>query len=108
MMSDLVEMGSTPSALRLTCRRMLAAHLPTLGAILSSPGARDQDKIKSLELLGKFGLGAADAAHVHVHAEGNILVGVIALPALGETPDYELPEVAQVYAPQALTSGEDP
>lgn len=102
-----VEKGSTPSALRLTCRTMLARHLPTLGEILTSASARDQDKIKSLELLGKFGLGAADAAHVHVHAEGNILVGVVALPALGETPDYEAVEPAQVVAAQALTSGEE-
>ena len=103
-----IDRGSTPSALRLTCRTMLARHLPHLGAILESPAARDQDKIKSLELLGKFGLGAADAAHVHVHAEGNILVGVIALPALGETPDYDRAEIVQAYAPQALTSGETP
>ena len=103
-----VDKGSTPSALRLTCRTMLARHLPTLGEILTSASARDQDKIKSLELLGKFGLGAADSAHVHVHAEGNVLVGVVALPALGEAPDYEAFEAAQVIAPQALTSGEDP
>ena len=107
-MADDVAIGSTPSALRLACRVMLGAHLPTLGAILSSPASRDQDKIKSLELLGKFGLGAADAAQVHVHAEGNILLGVIALPALGETPDYGAGEIVQPVAPQALTPGQDP
>ena len=97
-MADDVAIGSTPSALRLACRVMLGAHLPTLGAILSSPASRDQDKIKSLELLGKFGLGAA----------GNILLGVIALPALGETPDYGAGEIVQPVAPQALTPGQDP
>lgn len=79
---------SAPSVLRAACRARFYDGIQTLHEIASDDDAKDGDRIKAIEALGRFGLGAADQAQVHVHAEGNVFVGVIALPPLGESaPD---------------------
>lgn len=94
--------GSAPSAIRAACRARFVEALPELSAVIHDPMARDSDRIKAIELLGKFGLGAADQAAVHIHSESAVMLGVVQLPALAEAR----PEEAEIVVPLQLESGE--
>ena len=99
----MAETGSTPSAIRAASRAIFYRNLPHLASIIESEAERSTDRIKAMELVGKFGLGAADQASVHIHAEGNVLLGVVALPALGEPDPVEEIQAVEVHT---LSSGE--
>lgn len=86
-----------------------------LSSIAASPDAKDADKIRALDTLGRFGLGAADQAAVHIVADGGTLVlGVVHLPALEpveewageEEPGPGLVEVAGLLGPAPGPGGE--
>ena len=49
---------------------------------------KSADRIRALDTLGRFGLGAADQAAVHIHAdEGAMIIGVVHLPTLDVVED---------------------
>ncbi len=77
---------TVPSVIRAACRATFYDQIPTLSDIANDESAKDGDRIKAIEALGRFGLGAADQAQVHVHAEAGSVVGVVMLPQLGEAP----------------------
>ena len=80
--------SSTPNFIRAELRRRLYYSLEILSEIIDDPDTRPADKIKAIHVLGKFGLGAADQAQVHIHAgDGAQVIGVVRLPALGEDVD---------------------
>jgi len=89
--------------------------LEVLSSIAVDPKAKDADKIRALDTLGRFGLGAADQAAVHIVADGGTLViGVVHLPALDPVEEWageEVPggpgveEEVPGQGPKLLTSG---
>ena len=92
----------TPSALRAGARALFARHLPTVDAIASDPDVRASTRLDAIRMLGDFGLGRADQKAVHVHAEGNVTLGVITLPALGSGRDPEEAAAALAHVPASL------
>ena len=83
--------GVSPNVIRAACRARLYSGLEVLSAIAIDPDAKDADKIRALDTLGRFGLGAADQAAVHIVADGGaVLVGVVHLPALEAVEEVEL------------------
>ena len=107
--------GPAPNVIRAACRSRLYAGLEVLSSIAIDPEAKDADKIRALDTLGRFGLGAADQAAVHIVADGGTLVvGVVHLPALDpveEWPGEDVPgqpgpvENGPEGRPLLLTSG---
>ncbi len=66
--------------------------LEILTAIANNTKAKDADRIRALDTLGRFGLGAADQAAVHIHGDvGALAVGVVHLPALDKVQEEEDP-----------------
>lgn len=49
--------GRPPSAIRATMREALADRIPILEAIADDPKASVADRMKAVDLLGKYGLG---------------------------------------------------
>lgn len=84
----------TPNVIRAACRERLYKGLDILSTIANNVSAKDADRIRALDTLGRFGLGAADQAAVHIHGDvGALAVGVVHLPALDKVasePDPEL------------------
>ena len=102
-----VEKTVSPNVIRAACRGRFYAALETLSELANDPDAKDADKIRAIDTLGRFGLGAADQGAVHIHAgDGATVLGVVHLPALEETadgaPDREGPPAVR---PKLLTSG---
>ena len=95
---------ATPSVIRAACRAEFYAQLATLRDIADDDENKPADRIKAIEALGRFGLGAADQASIHIHAEAGSMVGVIAMPPLGETEAME-PIQEAVEAPKELSAG---
>lgn len=88
--------GGTPSAIRAACRAEVLRNLPAIVGILRDPFARDGDRIKAWAELAKIGIGAADQAAVHIHAEAGAMLGIVQLPAMAEP-----------HEPLALTAESD-
>lgn len=103
--------GPAPNVIRAACRARLYAGLQVLSTIAADEEAKAADRIRALDTLGRFGLGAADQAAVHIHAdEGAVLIGVVHLPALEpveEWTDEEGEKAANevARAVKLLTSG---
>lgn len=95
-----------PSAIRAAARALFVAHLPTVDAIARDPDAKPSTRLDAVRLLGDFGLGRADQSAVHIHAEGNVSLGVITLPALGSGRDPEEAAKALARTPASLPPGE--
>ena len=75
----------TPNLIRAACRARFYAGLDTLATIAGDVEEKAADRVRALDTLGRFGLGAADQAQVHIHAgDGATVIGVVRLPALGE------------------------
>lgn len=75
----------TPNLIRAACRARFYAGLDTLATIAGDAEEKAADRVRALDTLGRFGLGAADQAQVHIHAgDGATIIGVVRLPALGE------------------------
>ena len=75
--------SSTPNFIRAALRARFYHSLEGLSEIIDDPEAKAADRIRAIEVLGRFGLGAADQASVHIHAgEGSQVMGVVHLPAL--------------------------
>ena len=97
----------SPNVIRAACRGRFYAALSDLSAIAADPDTKDADKIRAIDTLGRFGLGAADQGAVHIHAgDGATVLGVVHLPALErgteEGPEEGPPARADV---KLLTSG---
>ena len=105
--------GPAPNVIRAACRSRLYAGLEVLSAISVDPDAKDADKIRALDTLGRFGLGAADQAAVHIVAGGGeLVIGVVHLPRLepveewpAEEPGPGSVEVAGLLGPGASDEG---
>jgi hypothetical protein len=75
--------GPAPNVIRAACRARLYDGLEVLTGIANDPEEKSADRIRALDALGRFGLGAADQAQVHIHAEeGAMVLGIVHLPAL--------------------------
>ncbi len=112
--------GPAPNVIRAACRARLYDGLTVLTEIANDPEEKSADRIRALDALGRFGLGAADQAAVHIHAEeGAMVLGVVHLPALeavevarpprpprGAGIDGGLVENEAEGGPRLLTSGE--
>lgn len=103
--------GPAPNVIRAACRARLYDGLEVLSSIARDEEAKDADKIRALDTLGRFGLGAADQAAIHIAADGGALViGVVRLPELDAVEDWpgEEPGVGEngpEGGPKLLTSG---
>jgi hypothetical protein len=86
-----LEGQSNPSQIRREARVRFQRHLVTLDEIAADPEAKHSARIDAIRALGDFGMGRADQAAVHVHAEGGAMLGIVMLPALGSA---EAPELA--------------
>ncbi len=106
--------GPAPNVIRAACRARLYDGLEVLSSIAIDPDAKDADKIRALDTLGRFGLGAADQAAVHIVADGGTLVlGVVHLPKLEPVEEWpaEEPTVGENEpegGPKLLSSGGGP
>jgi len=112
--------GPAPNVIRAACRARLYDGLETLSSIAADPEEKSADRIRALDALGRFGLGAADQAAVHIHAEeGAMVLGIVHLPALEAVEvagpprppreagiDGGLVENGPEGGPRLLTSGE--
>ncbi len=97
--------GPAPNVIRAACRARLYDGLEVLSAIAVDPEAKNADKIRALDTLGRFGLGAADQAAIHIAADGGALViGVVHLPALEPVDTVPGVEVEEGGAPRKLLS----
>ncbi len=73
---------ASPNVIRAACRSRFYKSLDRL-AELAEGAEKDADAIRAIDTLGRFGLGAADQAQVHIHAgDGSQVIGVVRLPAL--------------------------
>jgi hypothetical protein len=102
-----VENGTSPNVIRAACRGRFYSSLETLSEIAKDPESKTADRIRAIDTLGRFGLGAADQGAVHIHAgDGATVLGVVHLPALehgtGDGPQEGPPARADV---KLLTSG---
>jgi hypothetical protein len=102
---------AAPNVIRAACRARLYDNLDVLTDIAKDSDEKSADRIRALDTLGRFGLGAADQAAVHIAADGGaVLIGVVHLPALepvqegpDEGPGLDENEVAR--AVKLLTAG---
>ena len=101
-MTDEQPEGATPNIIRAACGARFYKGLDTLANIAADTDAKAADRVRALDTLGRFGLGAADQASVHIHAgDGATVIGVVRLPALGET----VQEGQEVYVENGQTVG---
>ncbi len=102
-----VDTKVSPNVIRAACRGRFYSSLETLSALAADPETKDADRIRAIDTLGRFGLGAADQGAVHIHAgDGATVLGVVHLPALEvvqEAPADGAQEGPTV--PKLLTSG---
>lgn len=86
----------TPNLIRAACRARFYAGLDTLATIAGDVEEKAADRVRALDTLGRFGLGAADQAQVHIHAgDGATIIGVVRLPALGEVVEGDTDQEGQ-------------
>ncbi len=50
--------GRPPSPIRIRCQGSFAERVPVLEEIIDDPKSRAADRIRAMDLLGKYGLGA--------------------------------------------------
>jgi len=104
--------GPAPNVIRAACRARLYDNLDVLTTIARDGDSKDADKIRALDTLGRFGLGAADQAAVHIHAEeGAMVLGIVHLPKLEPVEEWPAEDApgqgapAPEGGPKLLTSG---
>ena len=86
--------GPEPRVIRAACRERFYNSLEVLSAIAVNTSAKAADRIRAIDTLGRFGLGAADQATVHIHGDvGAMAVGVVHLPTLDRVPSEEDPDM---------------
>lgn len=51
--------GTTPSAVRKACRKSFAARMPLLRALADDPNLDVKDRLRAIEMFGRFGLSGA-------------------------------------------------
>jgi hypothetical protein len=85
---------TSPTILRAACRAKFFRHIETLADIAEDPESSDASRIKAIDTLGRFGLGAADQAHIHLHSDGKAALGVVWLPPI-EAPGNSEPLPSQ-------------
>ena len=101
----------SPNVIRAACRGRFYAALSDLSAMAADPETKDADRIRAIDTLGRFGLGAADQGAVHIHAgDGATVLGVVHLPALergdvGDGADVGPTVQEGPEGPKLLTSG---
>lgn len=79
---------ATPNLIRAACRARFYDRLDVLADIADDKDEKAADRVRAMDTLGRFGLGAADQAQVHIHAgDGATIIGVVRLPVLGEEVD---------------------
>jgi hypothetical protein len=106
-----VEKSVSPNVIRAACRGRFYDSLEHLSAIAIDPDSKAADRIRAIDTLGRFGLGAADQGAVHIHAgDGATVLGVVHLPALEHGADGADSEGPQEGPParagvKLLTSG---
>ena len=91
--------GPEPRIIRRACQDRFYKSLEVLSEIASNMEAKAADRIRAIDTLGRFGLGAADQAQIHLHGDvGSLNVGVVHLPTLDvvrEEPSEEGQGVAE-------------
>lgn len=93
-MTDSQPDGATPNIIRAACRARFYKGLDVLATIAADVDAKAADRVRALDTLGRFGLGAADQGQVHIHAgDGATIIGVVRLPVLGETVEEQRVEI---------------
>ncbi len=86
--------GAAPNVIRAACRERLYKGLKFLTAIAEDKNEKSADRIRALDTLGRFGLGAADQAAVHIHGDvGALAVGVVHLPTLDKVQEEPDPDM---------------
>ena len=87
---------ATPNMIRAACRARFYRRLDVLDEIAGDKDEKAADRVRALDTLGRFGLGAADQGQVHIHAgDGATIIGVVRLPVLGEEIHDDRAEIAQ-------------
>ena len=77
--------SATPNMIRAACRARFYKRLDVLDEIAGDEDQKAADRVRAMDTLGRFGLGAADQGQVHIHAgDGATIIGVVRLPVLGE------------------------
>ena len=86
--------GPEPRVIRAACRERFYNGLQMASNCIADDEAKYADRIRALDTLGRFGLGAADQAQIHIHGDvGALAVGVVHLPVLDavqKEPDPDL------------------
>lgn len=102
-----VENGASPNVIRAACRGRFYKSLEHLSTIAEDSDSKPADRIRAIDTLGRFGLGAADQGAVHIHAgDGATVLGVVHLPALEAPADVSTEEGPPARADvKLLTSG---
>lgn len=77
---------NTPNFMREAMREAAFERLPVLLRIIDDENERTADRIRAFSELLAFGMGRADQAQVHLHADGDVMVGVVQLPELDVRP----------------------
>ena len=95
---------TTPSVIRAALRGEVLSLIPEIVDIVLDDDVKAGDRVRAFEAIVRYGLGVADQAAVHVHAEGNAQVGVVVMPGLG---DEVPPEEIEVLTPQQLAPPEE-
>ena len=97
----------SPNVIRAACRGRFYAALSDLSRMAADPETKDADRIRAIDTLGRFGLGAADQGAVHIHAGDGAFVGVVHLPALERGNGADVVEEGPTgpEGPKLLTSG---
>lgn len=80
--------GPEPRIVRAACRERFYNGLQMASNCIDDEEAKYADRIRALDTLGRFGLGAADQAAIHLHGDiGSLNVGVVHLPRLDVVAD---------------------
>lgn len=98
---------ATPNLIRAACRARFYDRLDVLADIADDKDEKAADRVRAMDTLGRFGLGAADQAQVHIHAgDGATIIGVVRLPVLGEeVEDVRVLEVGAQEGEKGHASG---
>ena len=82
--------GAVPSDIRERLRGSFAERIQVLEDI-ADHGRNDTDRIRAIELMGRYGLGVAD--RLEVQAETRATAQIIYLPQLGAEGPITIPEL---------------
>ena len=101
--------AATPNIIRAACRARFYKGLDTLANIAADKEEKAADRVRALDTLGRFGVGAADQGQVHIHAgDGATVIGVVRLPVLGEEQGQGIAEIGERARAADPTRAADP